>query len=235
MEIEHLRWHQGRWEPGKPGQLYAAQLVLIFGELHTQPSLLTQVRQAYPRAYLIGCSTAGEISGPNVLDHALVVTAIHFTHTELRQARSRAGDSAEAGAQLARQLDKDGLVHVFVLSTGLTVNGSALVAGLSQHLPPHVTITGGLAGDGTRFRETLVLGGADPDPESIIAIGFYSDRLRVGCGSRGGWEAFGPFRRITRSVGNVLYELDGWPALMLYQAYLGEQRATCRHPACSSP
>jgi hypothetical protein len=46
--------------------------------------------------------------------------------------------------------------------------------------------------------------------------------VRIGHGSAGGWDQFGPRRRVTRSSGNVLYELDGEPALDLYERYLGE-------------
>jgi hypothetical protein len=55
-----------------------------------------------------------------------------------------------------------------------------------------------------------------------VAVGFYGNRLRVGCGSLGGWDPFGPERLITRSLGNVLYELDGRSALALYRQYLGD-------------
>src|SRR5262249_6190433 len=106
---------------------------------------------------------------------------------------------------------------------GVAVNGSALVAGLQQQLPPQVGITGGLAGDGDRFQETFLLWNGHVEPHSILVVGFYSSRLHVGSGSFGGWEAFGPYRQVTRSSGNRLYELDGRSALSLYQAYLGEQ------------
>jgi hypothetical protein len=56
----------------------------------------------------------------------------------------------------------------------------------------------------------------------IAALGFYGNRLRVGFGSLGGWDPFGPERLITRSQGNVLYELDRRSALDLYKLYLGE-------------
>src|SRR5438876_246695 len=55
------------------------------------------------------------------------------------------------------------------------------------------------------------------------AIGFYGDNVRVTHGSKGGWDIFGPERRVTKSSGNVLYELDGKPALKLYKDYLGER------------
>jgi hypothetical protein len=44
----------------------------------------------------------------------------------------------------------------------------------------------------------------------------------VGHGSFGGWQPFGPVREVTRSVDNVLYELDGEPALEIYRRYLGD-------------
>ena len=42
---------------------------------------------------------------------------------------------------------------------------------------------------------------------------FYGDRVVFGHGSAGGWDPFGPRRLVTRSKGNILYELDGKPAL----------------------
>ena len=61
--------------------------------------------------------------------------------------------------------------------------------------------------------------------DQMVAIGFYGPSIVIGYGSRGGWEGFGPRRRITRAQGNTLFELDGQPALALYKRYLGE-RAT---------
>jgi hypothetical protein len=114
---------------------------------------------------------------------------------------------------------------VFVLSDGLAVNGSELAKGLTSRLPAGIAITGGLAGDGARFSQTYVCAGGESLPNQIALIGFYGDRLRVGFGSMGGWDSFGPERRITRSRDNVLYELDGRSALDLYKEYLGPHAA----------
>jgi hypothetical protein len=84
-------------------------------------------------------------------------------------------------------------------------------------------VTGGLAGDGARFERTWVIKDGVPQSGFITAVGFYGDRLQVGHGSQGGWDKFGPERRITKSENNVLYELDGKPALELYKTYLGDQ------------
>ena len=173
----------------------------------------------------MGCSTAGEIAGAQVHDASLSVAVARFEHTQLRQAIatvSDPSDSFEAGRQLAGQLAGDGLRAVFLLSDGLCVNGTSLVGGLANNLPPTVAITGGLAGDGSRFARTWVLDGERPTPGRVSAVGLYGERLRIGHGCDHGWVEFGPPRRVTRAIGNVLYELDGKPALELYKTYLGE-------------
>jgi hypothetical protein len=84
-------------------------------------------------------------------------------------------------------------------------------------------VTGGLAGDGSSFKRTWVLVDGRPTEHAVVAVGFYGDAVHVHHGSQGGWDIFGPERRVTRSEGSVLYELDGHPALELYKQYLGER------------
>lgn len=232
MQLEQRHWTAAHgWKPEPPGALgESAQLVLAFGATSAlkEPPLLETIRRAYPGASILGCSTAGEICGTRVSEGSLVAVAIHFEHTRLAGAQvqlSQVETSYQAGERLARSLDPAGLVHVLVLSDGLGVNGSDLVRGLTKHLPAQVVVTGGLAGDGERFQETLVFWNDVPRPGIIAALGLYGSRLKVGYGSRGGWDPFGPERLITRSKGNVLYEMDGQSALELYKKYLGEHAA----------
>lgn len=229
MRIEQTWWTEAReWEPMRPGALgETAQLVLIFAGTATlkRQDLLDELRRAYPEAHLLGCSTAGEICDTRVFDDSLVATAIHFEHTMVQGAHALIGnadESFEVAAQLARSLDPEGLVHALVLSEGLDINGSALVEGLVKHLPDDVTVTGGLSADGTRHDETLVVWDGPPRSDTVTLLGFYGPRLKIGYGSLGGWDPFGPDRLVTRSQGNVLYELDGKSALDLYKLYLGD-------------
>ena len=131
--------------------------------------------------------------------------------------------SREAGRALAAELLGPDLRSILVLSDGLGVNGSELVRGINDAVPPTVLVTGGLAGDGDRFVRTWVLAGGEPRSGFVSAVGLYGERVHVGHGSKGGWDIFGPERVVTRSHGNVLFELDGRPALDLYKEYLGER------------
>jgi hypothetical protein len=227
MRIEQRVWTKGAWTPGSG--LPGAQLVLLFGgrhELGAPGEWMAELERAYPGAIRFGCSTAGEICGTRVRDDSVVASAVRFDATplEVRHVRLDDGDdaSARAGAALAQALPHAGLRHVFVLSDGQRVNGSELVRGMLRHLPPGVQVTGGLAGDGARFERTLVLADGEPREGVVAALGLYGPALRIGYGSLGGWDTFGPKRTITRSRGNVLFELDGKPALELYKTYLGE-------------
>ena len=229
MQTEQGYWQATRGWTGLPqdGLGASAQLVLLFGSRGAlrEQAVLEEVRARYPAARWFGCSTAGEIHGVRVYDDSLVLTAVRFESTRIEGASIRIGhadESLAAGRFLGRALAREGLVHVMVLSDGVRVNGTALVAGLIEGLPPGVAVTGGLSADGDRFEETLVLCDGVPGSGNVAAIGFYGDRLKVGYGSLGGWDPFGPERMITRSEGNVLYELDGRPALDLYTLYLGE-------------
>jgi hypothetical protein len=220
----------GGWSAVLPVELDGPQtLVLVFGARERADSrqALTELQSAFGRSVVVGCSTAGEISGALVHDASLSVAVACFAHTRLVLASTDiadAGDSGAAGERLAAQLRTGGddLAAVFMLSDGLGVNGTPLVAGLAGALAPGVVITGGLAGDGSRFERTWVLAGKRLAGGQIAAVGLYGNRLQVGSGCAGGWMDFGPERRITRSDGNVLFELDGKPALDFYKRYLGD-------------
>lgn len=225
MHVSQQQWSSeagwaGTASPAKP------QLVLVFGSRSAleQPALLSDLQTRYVGASLIGCSTAGQIHSTMVSDHSVVVTALEFEKTSLRTAEvdlESAGSSFAAGAKLAEALGSN-LAHVLVFSDGLKVNGSELVKGIYSRLPSRVTVTGGLSGDGAQFQQTVVLTNSGVSSGKIAAVGFVGERLRVGIGSKGGWDTFGPERIVTRSAGNVLFELDGRSALSLYKEYLGE-------------
>jgi len=202
-------------------------LLIVFGasEFLHDPVPIQTLLDAFPTSHVIGCSTAGEIFANQIFDHSLSVALIRFANTPLRMVSEPAQlmeDSFDIGQRLAKQLSSDDLRALFVLSEGLRINGSQLVKGLCEGVAPEVVITGGLAGDGDRFQQSWVMAGGLPEESKVVVLGLYGDAIRVSFGCKGGWDIFGPERRVTRSVNNILYELDGKPALQLYKEYLGE-------------
>lgn len=229
MIVEQAVWTPARgWTPAEDlGTGKSAGLAFLFGSTGAleNTDLLRRTLAMCPDALFIGCSTSGEISGQRVHDDSLCLTAVSFAKTRLADAQvevSSTSNSREVGQRLAGLLPHKDLVHVLVFSDGLQVNGTTLAAGLTEALPGHVTVTGGLAGDGSRFQKTLVVSRGQARSGIVAALGLYSDSLKVGYGSLGGWDSFGPERLITKAKGNVLFELDNKSALDLYKTYLGK-------------
>jgi hypothetical protein len=235
---QHRRWgmrasqsiwtSNGGWDKTATHCGGDAGLVLAFGApgVIADAARWRDLHDRHPDATVLGCSTGGEIHGCEVIDESLSVTAIKFDDTEIATAEAAVGlvgDSFAAGQSIGEQLARPNLKALFALADGTTVNGSEFVRGLRSAIGPGVVLTGGLAGDGPRFGTTYVGLGALPAPGRAAAVGLYGDSIRVGHGSCGGWDVFGPERRITSSKANVLYELDGQPALDLYKRYLGDE------------
>ena len=228
MKIEQSVWTaEIGWTPKLVESKIEANLVILFGSGETlrNRKLIEKLRKQYPESITMGCTTSGEILASKLNEQSLVSTAIEFEQTEIRGTETSIKEAKSAyavGKKLANELNDPELNHIFLLSDGSVVNGSELVRGIHEHLSDHVSVTGGLAGDYYDFNDTYVLFNNSCDTHKVAAVGFYGDHLQVGHGCFGGWDPFGPDRLITRSEGNILYELDDQPALQLYKRYLGE-------------
>lgn len=229
MHAEQLAWTvNDGWQRARAhSPLVAANLVLAFGARACLDDgcRFDELRVMHPDAHIVLVSTAGEIFGDEVRDDTVSAVAMRFDSAHVSAVSTVVDgpdESYAAGLRLALELPPFGLRHVLVFAEGLRINGDELVRGLRAGVRHGVVVTGGLAGDGARMERTLVGLDAPPTVGRVAAIGLHGDCLTIGYGSLGGWDAFGPERLITRARGNVLYELDGEPALDLYKTYLGE-------------
>jgi len=230
MKICQSSYRSEAWESVRIDEGFSsenAQLVLVFGErkLFEQLEVYSKVRNDFPKAEIVINSTAGEIFDAGIETQSIVVTGIEFGETAIKTTEidiKDTNESYQAACQIVAALQADDLVHIMVISDGGVVNGSALVRALNENTAAHVTVTGGLAGDDARFEKTLVGLNSEPSEGKIIGIGFYGNKLRIGHGTMGGWDVFGPEREITKSEYNVLHTIGDKPALELYKEYLGK-------------
>jgi len=202
-----------------------AELVMVFGDtdVFKIADHYRELKNIYPNAHIVGASSSGNILGASLSTFALVATAVKFRETRIAVSviDYTAGEDIEIlSEQLISQLPAEKLRHIFLLSDGLTINGSSLVRGINR-AARGVSVSGGMAGDGGRFEETYVIADAPAMRQRVVAVGFYGDNLRISSGCFAGWSEFGAERTITKSDGNILYEIDGEPALDLYKKYLG--------------
>ena len=193
MKTEQRMWTQARgWIPASPEPWsQSAQLVLVFGAtaILQDPELTARLREFYPAAHLLGCSTAGEVCGAQVFEDSLVVTAVHFEHTSVRLAHVRLdpqSDSQKAGETLARALpaavaDDGAVVYDGRVADDGAVASDGAVAddgGCAQQKLTHVLVLS----DGLRVNGShLVRGLAEHLPEGVtITGGLAGDGARFG-------------------------------------------------------
>jgi len=224
MKIEQINWSISSGWSQPPEFSAVANLVLVFADdIFFQSEIChAELRSLFPLAIIVGCSSSGSIKGVQISDGDVVATIVKLEHSRVQLASVDVlpgANARESGMRLMADLAAPDLRHVFVLSDGLQVNGSELALGLNQ---AGIPVTGGLAGDGTRFGKTWVMANAPARGGCIAALGFYGD-ITVRSGCLAGWEEFGAERVVTKSAGNVVFEIDGQHALELYKKYLGDQ------------
>lgn len=230
MKTVQLRKHKTpNWEYLSEAIQLNEPLVLIFGNryLLEADSIYDDLRVMFPDGHLVFVSTSGDITANFVDDEGITVTAIEFEKSKFEIKTSNILnsdlDSFKTGKDLVNQFTKDGLKHIFVISEGSFINGSELTKGMNDAISDHLLITGGLCGDAARFEKTVASYNENPKQGEIIAIGFYGATFEASFAIHVGWTPFGPERIVTKSESNVLFELDGKPALDLYKKYLGEK------------
>ena len=230
MKVSQSIWNGENWEEknNKGNNPTSPQIALIFGErtLLSDKGYFEELKKEYPSANIIISSTAGEIIGNEVLDDSIVATIVEFEKTDVTVKKFTNADISESfatGVKIAEYFQSPDIKSLFVLSNGHLVNGTELLNGINSITDGKIPVTGGLAGDKARFEKTLVGLNSLPEEGSIVVMALAGDHIEVGHGSKGGWDAFGTEREVTKSKDNVLYELDGKNALDLYKEYLGER------------
>lgn len=206
-------------------------LVLVFGNRYMleDTNIYNEIREEFKDGHIVFGSTSGDITSDSVDDESITITAIEFEKssfiiktTDVLNANNTI-NSHKIGKELIEQLPKKNLKYILIISDGRFINGSQLAIGMNTASENNVLITGALCGDGSRFEKTLASYNEQPKEGEIVAIGLYGDTLEVSFATNGGWTPFGPERVVTKSDANILYEIDGKPALDLYKKYLGDK------------
>ncbi|MFK7048497.1 FIST N domain protein [Flavobacterium columnare] len=217
------------WKYIIPKQELNNPFILIFGnrQLLEQSVVIQKIREEFPYEHLIFGSTCGEIVDNNVINHVVHVTAIEFEKSTFiiknGNIKDYNLDAYLLGKKLSSDMPKEGLKHLIVISEGSFVNGSSLIAGIESIQLNNIPISGGICGDDDRFQKTIASYKENPKTGEVILVGLYGKTLEISAASYGGWITFGPERLITKSEANILYEIDGKPALELYRKYLGDK------------
>ena len=206
------------------------QLVLGYGNIDwlAKDGFVEKLNRDVGAPCFAGCSTAGEITNKGRFDESLVLTAIHFDEATSRveaQVFPLEKNQHDTGIAIGSALKKPDLRLVLLFTTMGSLDGSALLLALKQTVGDSVHVTGGIAGDSGRFKQSVVFRNASTSSSGILAVAFYGPSLATQHGVGTGFQTFGNVRTVTRASNFTVFEIDGRPALDVYKEALGKHAA----------
>ena len=209
------------------------ELIIVFASSeYDQTALVESIAEAASGALVIGCSDAGEITSEGSNKGGVAVMALSADNIDFIPGfGGNIADGARmAGKRLAEDINKkaEGKISAYlVLSDVLKGNGADIVRGIQDVAGKNAFIIGGAAGDDFQFKETFVYLDGKAYSSSLIGVGLSGD-FSMGVGVRHGWTPIGIPKKVTKSNGAVLEELDGKPAISIYEENFGKRAQELR-------
>jgi hypothetical protein len=200
-----------------------------------QQSVLRAVREASGGATLTGCSVEGTIDGDEADESNFSVLVTAISSDELRWHNGVATGLSADSCALGKRVAKDLLPHLsadtiglFVFPDGLTYDIDNFFAGLEGDLPSErfLPIWGGGAGNNLNLGKPTYQYCDDEVVSDAISYALLSGEARPAWAIGHSLIPIGGERIVTRSQGNVIYEIDGKPATEVLKEYLPEDALT---------
>lgn len=207
-------------------------LALVFSSIQfNQELLITELaRHLPPTTQLVGCSDAGEITelGPQKKSVAIMLLATPGI-TVATAASALITADAKDTSRMAGKIVTQQLIQLLggdptvlcLLSDGLIGDGSEMMHGVTDVMPQRHGLIGGAAGDDFYFRKTYQYFRNEVRSSHLLGIGLRG-AVKVGVAQAHGWRNLGITKQITKAKGNVIYEIDGQPAVNFYEEYFGK-------------
>ena len=206
--------------------------VFMFGSTgYDQHSLVRAVRETTGEVPLTGCSAEGTINGDEVDESGFSVVVTAISSDELKWTNGLAtGLGAEPHA-VGKRVAQELLPHIspetiglFVFPDGLTENFDHFIAGLEENLPSErfLPLWGGGAGNNLDLGKPTYQYCDDEVISEGVSYALLSGEARTAWANSHSLIPIGGERIVTRSQGNVIYEIDGKPAVEVLKEYLPE-------------
>jgi len=201
-------------------------LVQVFTSINNKEYILylkDELLMLLPHAKIIGATTNGEISHNGSLNHSTVISISIFDKTKIiTKSINTKTDSFQNGVDIIDDLEtEDDLKLIVTFTDGLNTNGEEYLNGISS-INNKVIISGGMAGDYSKFEETLVFTEEGITNNGAVAAGFYSKDLNIHTDYSFNWETVGRTHTVEKAVKNRVYQISGMTTVDFYKHYLGD-------------
>lgn len=186
-------------------------------------TLLLELKNYLPLAHVIGATTDGEIYSNEILEKSIVISVTVFEKSTLGSSCVEyTRTSFDMGKAIAHSLQKDNTKALILLTTGLEINGELFLDGVREIIDSDCVIAGGMAGDNGEFSQTYVVHNSKVISKGAVGVVISGEHIQVDHSYEFGWSEVGLPMRVTKSIENRVYELDGVPIIEVYKKYFGE-------------
>jgi hypothetical protein len=224
--------------------LVKPDFVFVFGSIgYDQRSLVRVVREATGGAPLTGCSAEGTINGDDADESGFSVVVTAISSDELTWTNGLAAGLEADPRAVGQRVAKDLLPHLSAETIGLFVFPDGVkdfivatnnlidnfFAGLDENLPSErfLPLWGGGAGNNfSNFASPTYQYCDDEVITDGVSYALLSGKARAGWAISHGCIPIGGEHIVTRSQGNIIYEIDGKPAMDVFEEYIPEGTLT---------
>ena len=203
-------------------------LAIVFSSVDLSfSSLLNTIRTVLDeKVPIIGCSGAAVISNRGIFKHGVVIALlnlsqnVYFSTAYVKDIKAKTPLNAgrELGEKLLYGFKETHRVLSIIFSDGLIDKGSDLIDGLKETLGKSFPLVGASASDNLRFLKTYIYFNKELINDSAAGI-LWGGKLNFGLGIKHGWKPLGKPRTVTKSKGDIVYEIDNNPAAKIYEEY----------------
>jgi len=208
------------------------QAGLIFASVsYDFPTLLNEIKKAYPDVQLVGCSSYGEISsllGASEDSAALLLIAsdqleIQGGLTQNIASEETKSTVVQAFDKLSKQIAKKP-AFCCVFADGLHGNVTEVIEGIKQSYGKFFPIAGGNACDDWMYETVYQFYNQNVATEAASYL-LFSEPIKSSMAVFHGREPFPSLKKsfVTHSKGNVVYTIDHMTAIEFYRSQIGVQ------------
>ncbi|MEM1242827.1 MAG: FIST N-terminal domain-containing protein [Cyanobacteria bacterium P01_H01_bin.26] len=196
--------------------------------------ILQTIHQHFPDLLLIGGTSDGELSSTlGVQQDSIILTLfcsdeIVFSAAVGRHISQNLQGVIHKTVDAAKQTLKAEARLCITTPESLTISAVNLLDTLTSCLGDSIPVIGGTTTDQWKFGQTHQFFGTEvlSDAMPVLLLG---GNFKFGYGVASGWTPVGKVGTVTKVDGNVLYEVNGEPALDFYKGYLGNIRPSAAY------
>jgi len=202
---------------------FQPNLAIVFCSIHFDFSEVVNIFNEL-KMDLVGASTAGEIVNDSLYDGIITGFLIEVDKNTYGifsgeyEGTNPFSTCSKIGAAVRDRFDNP---SVIVMSGGVTIDAEQIVYGLKDGIKREIPIYGGLAADDLQLKMTYSFSNRGVSSNGAVVLAFDSDKIELKGLATSGWEGVGMENTITHAEGNIVYTINGEPAVNAFIKYFG--------------